>query len=150
MAKPKGEPKKMGRPTIYSEELADFICEKVATHGMSLKQICKMYPEMPNHDTVFVWRWRYPDFSDRYLAAKRTQAELMYEDCIEIADDATNDWMDAIPKEDQPLGWKLNGEHVQRSKLRIDTRMRLNARLSQNNDKKPDTQSELEKMLNSD
>lgn len=140
---------KVGRPSIYSDELSQLICEKIATHAISIRKLCQMYPELPNHDTISVWRWRYPDFSDRYLAAKRSQAELMFDDCLEIADDGKNDWMESISKEDQPIGWRLNGEHVQRSKLRIETRMKLNARLSQNNDKPPPHQSELEKLLNS-
>jgi hypothetical protein len=143
------EQKNSGRPSLYSEELGDLICKKIATNAMSLRNICQKYPELPSHDTINEWRWEYPEFSDRYLVAKRTQAELMFDDCLEIADDGTNDWMDSLPKDEQPLGYKLNGEHVQRSKLRIDTRMRLNARLSQNNNKPPDHgQSEIEKLLN--
>lgn len=141
--------KNSGRPTLYSEELATLVCKKIATHAISLKKICQLFPELPSYQTINEWRWEYQEFSDRYLVAKRTQAELVYEDCLEIADDGTNDWMETIPKEDQPIGWRLNGEHVQRSKLRIDTRMRLNARLSQNNNKPPqDGQSEIEKLLN--
>lgn len=140
---------KGGRPTIYSEEMVGFICDKVAMHAMSLRKICEKYPEMPNADTIQCWRWRYPEFSERYLAAKRIQAELMYDDCLEIADDGKNDYMESLSKDEVPIGWKLNGEHVQRSKLRIDTRMRLNARLSQNNNKPlTEGQSEIEKLLN--
>lgn len=140
-----------GRPVLYSEELVELICKKIATNAMSLQKICKAFPELPSHQTINEWRWQYPGFSDRYISAKKIQAELMFDDCLEIADDATNDWMETIPKEDQPVGWRLNGEHVQRSKLRIDTRMRLNARLSQNINKPLENSSEIEKMLlNSD
>lgn len=41
---------------------------------------------------------------------------------LEIADDASNDWMERTGKDGESIGWQLNGEHVNRSKLRIDTR----------------------------
>jgi hypothetical protein len=46
----------------------------------------------------------------------------MAEDCLRIADDAVNDWMET------EHGPRLNGEHVQRSKLRIETRLKLLAK----------------------
>lgn len=119
-----------GRPTIFSQELADMICEKIASHSLGLKRLCTMYPEMPDKHTINAWRYKYTEFSIQYAKAKIIQADLGAEEIMEIADDATNDWMDTIPKEDQPLGWKLNGEHVQRSKLRIDTRKWLAAKLA--------------------
>lgn len=143
------EEKNSGRPSLYTDELSNFVCEKIATHAISLRQICSLYPELPSHNTINLWRWNHPEFYDRYLVAKKMQAELLPDDCLEIADNGTNDWMESLSADEQGLGWRLNGEHVQRSKLRIETRMRINARLSQNNDKKIDHQSELEKLLNS-
>lgn len=39
---------------------------------------------------------------------------------MEIADNGLNDWMERNAKEDK--GWVANGEHIQRSRLRVDTR----------------------------
>jgi hypothetical protein len=52
----------------------------------------------------------------------------MAEDVISIADDGTNDWMDS----NDPLnpGYKLNGEHTQRSKLRMDARKWYTSKLA--------------------
>ncbi|EDT6018112.1 DNA packaging protein, partial [Salmonella enterica subsp. enterica] len=44
------------------------------------------------------------------------------EELFDIADDGTNDWMEKLDKDGEAIGYQLNGEHVQRSKLRIDTR----------------------------
>ncbi len=44
----------------------------------------------------------------------------MVEDAIEISDDGRNDWMKRNAPDDQ--GWQFNGENVQRSRLRVDTR----------------------------
>ncbi|HRP05296.1 MAG TPA: hypothetical protein PLV87_10330, partial [Opitutaceae bacterium] len=44
----------------------------------------------------------------------------MADEMMEIADDARNDWMERRGEED--AGWQVNGEHIQRSRLRVDTR----------------------------
>lgn len=111
----------MGRPTIYNEEIANLICERVATCTFGIRKICATYDDMPTHDTIFKWRYKYKDFSERYAQAKVKQAELLAEEIIDIADDGTNDWMEV--RDDQGgVAYKLNGEHVNRSRLRIDTR----------------------------
>ena len=47
---------------------------------------------------------------------------------LDIADDAANDWMEREGENSQ--GWQLNGEHVQRTRLRLDTRKWIAARLA--------------------
>ena len=63
-----------------------------------------------------------------YAAAREAQADYLAEELLEIADDATNDWMQRR-REDGTIATVLNGEHVQRSRLRIDTRKFLLAKL---------------------
>lgn len=116
--KPKGV---MGRPTIYSQEMADRICELVATHTFGQKKLCDLFPDIPAKDTINQWRFKYTDFSSQYMKAKAAQAQLLAEEVMDIADDGRNDWMETTDDEGG-VAWKLNGEHVQRSKLRIDAR----------------------------
>jgi len=85
--KPKVEKTIMGRPTIYTEELADYIIRQVASSDMGLKALCASDDRMPNHQTVNAWRWDYPEFSARYLTAKQHQTYIMGEVCEEIAAD---------------------------------------------------------------
>lgn len=136
---------KIGRPSEFTQEIADLICERTATSTFGLKKLCKMYDDMPNHDTVFQWRYKNKAFADQYTKAKIAQAELLAEEIMDIADDGTNDWMETLPDEEKPLGWKLNGEHVNRSRLRIDTRKwhasKLLPKIYGNNDKDNDTDS---------
>jgi hypothetical protein len=112
----------MARPSIYTQELADLICERVATHTFGLKKLCDSYDDLPTHETVYQWRYKNVMFSDQYAKAKVKQAELLAEEIIEIADDARNDWMATLSDDEQGLGYKLNGDHVNRSRLRIDAR----------------------------
>ncbi len=51
----------------------------------------------------------------------------MAEEIQDIADDGTNDWMEVNGRE--VTGWKENGESIQRSKLRVDTRKWLMAKM---------------------
>ena len=46
----------------------------------------------------------------------------MEDELLEIADDATNDWMEKRDRDGEAIGWMVNGEHIQRSRVRIDTR----------------------------
>ena len=116
-----------GRPSIYSQEITTAICARIA-EGVSLRKICEM-DGMPAKPTVFNWLARYPEFVDQYTRAKQQGAEVMAEELLEIADDGTNDWIEKLDKDGNPIGEMLNHEHVQRSKLRIDTRKWLLAKL---------------------
>jgi hypothetical protein len=109
----------MGRPSLYTDEIAAEICRRLAD-GESLNAICRD-DHMPNKSTV--WAWNVDDregFSNRYARARELQAQSMADELLEIADDGSNDWM-ARNGPDDP-GYELNGEHVQRSRVRIDTR----------------------------
>lgn len=121
---------KMGRPSDYSPELATLICERIA-EGESLRQICQD-KDMPTKTTVFRWLGSkdaiHDDFRDQYAGARVAQAELMAEEILEIADDATNDFM-TITKGDASYEVE-NKEWTSRSKLRVETRLKLMALLA--------------------
>lgn len=105
----------MGRPTIYSEELAQVICESLMV-GMSLRKICEL-DDMPAISTVMQWlASNKSDFMEQYAHARQVQAEYLLDELIEIADDSSNDYEIVDGQE------RLNQEHIQRAKLRIDTR----------------------------
>lgn len=95
-----------------------MICERLAD-GESLRAICRD-DDMPNKATVFRWLGLHDEFSDQYARARETQADSLFDDVLEIADDARNDWMERNGDDDQ--GWQANGEHIQRTRLRIDAR----------------------------
>jgi hypothetical protein len=71
-----------------------------------------------------VCRWLAEDatFVAAYNSARDQRADAIFEEMFAIADDGANDWMVKTYGDDQPAGWAFNGEHVQRSRLRIDTR----------------------------
>lgn len=121
-AKPEGY--KFGRPTEYTTELGDRICKLVATNTCGLKKLCASHDWMPAHNTIAEWRWKNDDFSTRYTKAKLQQAELLAEDCLDIADNSSQDIkLNASGDE------VCNSEFVNRSRLRVDTRKWLTSKL---------------------
>lgn len=110
-----------GRPTAHTPELATQICQHIAD-GLSLRRIAEL-PGMPAKSTILKWAVEDVNgFSDQYEKARRIQAQALADEIFDIADDGSNDW---VEKQDQngPTGDSiLNTEHVQRSRLRLDTR----------------------------
>lgn len=81
---------------------------------------------MPHWTAVYDWMEKNKEFSLRIAHARELGEEAIAQECLDIADTAKNDWMEAHGKDD--VGYKLNGEHIQRSKLRIETRLKLLAK----------------------
>ena len=110
----------IGRPTDYSQDIADLICERLAD-GESLRSICEG-DNLPARSTVFRWLSLHPEFSDQYARAREAQADAIFDDILEIADDGRNDWMEKKDSEGENIGWRENGEALRRSALRVDAR----------------------------
>ncbi len=108
---------KRGRPSGYSDALAVEICRRIAERE-SLRKICAD-PDMPDKTTVLRWlaAKENAEFRTQYAHAREMQADTLFDEALEIADETSDDW---ITTED---GKKvLDHEHVQRSRLRVDAR----------------------------
>lgn len=79
----------MGRHSIYTEELAEIILDRLAD-GESLAQICKD-DAMPGLRTVMAWAADNQDFSNRYARAREAQAEVMDDKILAAAKEASVD-----------------------------------------------------------
>ena len=117
-----------GRPSEFSQQVADEICERIA-NGESLRSICRTSEEMPRMATIFRWLSAKPEFSYQYARAREAQADTLADELTDIADDANNDWMERLGEDGQSLGWRENGEAIQRSRLRVDTRKWIASKL---------------------
>lgn len=120
------ETNKGGRPTEYTQELADKICAELAL-GISLRTVCKA-DEMPCIATIFNWFRTKEGFLEQYEKAKQESTDAMAEDVLDIADDGTNDY-EEVERQDGSTFIKLNSENVQRSRLRVDTRKWLMSKM---------------------
>lgn len=108
------------RPSSYTPEIAAKICERLE-EGESLRSICEDQ-DMPPRRTVRRWVAEDHDgFAARYAHARDAGLEELAEELLEIADDGRNDWMEK-ERPDGSTFEAVNHEHIQRSRLRADTR----------------------------
>ena len=114
-----------GRPEEYTLEIAERICAELAT-GKSLKSVCAQ-EWAPGLTTVFSWLNRHEEFPKLYARAKQESADAMAEEILDIADDGSNDFM-TITKGHSTYEVE-NKEVTNRSRLRVDTRKWLMAKM---------------------
>lgn len=112
-----------------SDELVHAICERIS-NGETMREVLRSDPRLPTYAQIYHWIARSPELLAYYRRSKEIGMDALAEDMLAIADDARNDWMEKLDAKEQSLGWQLNGEHVQRSRLRIETRLKLLAKWS--------------------
>ncbi len=78
-----GTQRKAGRPSDYTEELADRICEEIANSDTSLRQVCAK-AGMPNARTVNRWLAQHEEFAHKYARAREGQADVIVGEMGEI------------------------------------------------------------------
>lgn len=108
-----------GRPSKFTKEMASRICERLAA-GETLRAICRD-DDVPAAQTVLRWTAANTEFSEQYARARETGYSHMADELVEIADDGTNDYVEK-ERENGTKHVVFDAEHVQRSKLRVDTR----------------------------
>jgi len=117
-----------GRPSTFIQEIFDLICERMAA-GQTLREICRA-EGMPPESTVRTWAVldNPPGIAAQYARARRALCDFMADETLQIADDATNDYVERLNKEGKKESI-LDREHVTRSALRVSQRNWLLARL---------------------
>lgn len=92
---PKTQKSKIGRPTIFKQEIADIICIMLS-EGMSLRQILKADTEgkLPAQSTIYEWLIRFPVFAEQYARAREEQADTNADEILEIADEMPPEYTD--------------------------------------------------------
>ncbi len=106
--------KKTGRPSDFTQEIADTICERIAD-GASLRKICEIDDALPDRRTVLRWlaKDEHEEFRHQYTRAQDERADVYFEETMEISDDVAED-----------------AQAVAKARLRIDTRKWVCARMS--------------------
>lgn len=103
----------MGRPSDFTPEIANEICDRLAK-GESLRSICEGDKQtsgnyMPSRTSVSRWlsggeAWNEA-FRIQYAHARDVQADTLFEEILDIADEAC-----------------VDGVAAQRNRLRVDAR----------------------------
>ena len=96
-------PRGRGRPSIYSADIANAICERLM-RGQTMLSISED-STMPGLSTMCRWLVENPEFRELRTNARESGTDVLADECIRIADDPN------ISPNDK--------------KVRIDTRLRL-------------------------
>jgi hypothetical protein len=108
---------KVGRPTNYTDTIADEICEWIA-EGKSLNKWCAIEGNQ-SRKTVYAWldKKENIEFRNNYADARARQADYYAQEIIEIADDSSGDMIT-----DNEGNERFDSEFAARSRIRIDAR----------------------------
>jgi len=119
-----------GRPTKFSKEIADKICEQLSTSSVGLVTICAM-SNMPSTTTVYNWLndEKHKHFLETYTRAREAQAHFLADEIIQIADDTTEDEKIVSIGEDGIEVKVTDHEVIARSRLKVDVRKWLASKL---------------------
>jgi hypothetical protein len=118
--------KKMGRPSKYSPEVAQEICEGLA-EGTPLREICRR-EHMPEWRTVYDWMYRDEELSAAIAHARDIGYDKMAEECLAIADTPVEGRK--IVETDDGKVMYTREDMLGHRKLQIETRLKLLAKFN--------------------
>jgi hypothetical protein len=115
-----------GRPTEpVPQNIADELVEWIS-EGKTLREFCRL-PGKPHYSTVYDWQEKDETFALRIARARLIGEDVIAMECLEIADDGSNDW--ETRQTAKGVDYQAhNPEVVNRSRLRVDTRLKLLAK----------------------
>lgn len=108
-----------GRPTKYVRAVADRILF-LHENGERIRASCEINGVPLGTFLGWVHDDR-DDISDRYARAQRCYAEVLLDECLEIIDDARNDYVEK-KRNDGSTFVAFDSEHVRRSEMRVGHR----------------------------
>jgi len=117
---------KGGHPIVWDEAKKNEAFEKIIeriTNGESLRQIIYNADRnvFPTFNLFFKWLAQNKELAYQYGQACEIRSEFVFDEMFEIADDSSKD-IQEVELPDGRFVDKVDYEHIQRSKLRIDTR----------------------------
>jgi hypothetical protein len=123
-----GKTKQMGRPTLYTDELALEICSTIAESDRGLDDLCAERDDFPGARTVRTWIVEREDFRQKYACAKDLQADFIAHQTLPLADNCRK----GIKRKILPNGdiEDTEGDMVERTRLQIDARKWLAGKLA--------------------
>lgn len=73
-----------GRPTLYTPEMVDRICERMRTSTLGLDSLCDASDDLPGASTVWRWIDENPEFRERIQRAREQQADFLAFDGLNL------------------------------------------------------------------
>lgn len=125
----------MGRPTDYTEELADLICDRLS-EGESLLNILRD-PGMPNRTTVYRWMRQFEAFRNNYAEAREAGADKQFDELYETALKAEPENVSVHKLQIDTMKWCLARKLPKKygDRIEVDQKTELNAKVEMTHDK---------------
>lgn len=116
-------PRICGRPSIFTNEIADEICRRLSD-GETLREICRD-DRMPHWTTVYDWKHANEALSLRIAGARELGEEAIAQECLAIADTPKIGIRTTV----KPSGTETTEtDMIEHRRLQIDTRLKLLAK----------------------
>lgn len=110
--------KQRGGQTLYTQALADQICERIA-NGETLRAICRDIGI--SWTTAYAWRAERPEFAERIARAREHGFDAIAEDTIEMIDEKP-------ARTATQFGERVDPGDVAWQKNRVEQRLKLLAK----------------------
>ena len=76
-----------GRPSMYTPELAQDICDTISSTTKGLPTLCQIHDHWPSYNAIYEWiQQNRNGFGDMYAKAKESQADYLADDILRIID----------------------------------------------------------------
>lgn len=115
---------KVGRPTVYSDKIAEHIIEQVSL-GRTFTSICAD-TNMPTVRTIQYWAAQKPDFFAMLSRAREAGAEYLvgslHDKMIQLVEDSEAKDKELLPPRERTDALKLYASHVQWMTARLNPR----------------------------
>lgn len=98
------------------DEIIKRVCEFITNENKSLRKALMLH-DMPNRDTFNEWLKESDQYARAYACACEERQEALFDEILEISDDNALD----VTVDDEGV-YSVQGEIVQRSKMRADNR----------------------------
>ena len=104
----------------WTPDQKEKACGEILAHiekGKGLNTICKADDWLPSESVFRYWCDSDPDLAAKYARAREVRAEVIFEECLAIADSQEGDVVAGADGNEQ-----VNHDVINRARLRIDTR----------------------------
>jgi len=113
----------------YRQRIVEMVCESTKDTEYGIRRICDAFRKddqtFPPARTIRTWISESEELKAQYACAKEYQIEHMADQILEISDDSSLDM--AFNEDGKPF---VDHEHIQRSKLRVDSRKWLLSKIN--------------------
>lgn len=117
------QPVRHRKLSAYKIQVMQRICDEIA-QGRSLADICRQ-DWSPEYCTVARWLGKYEDFRESYNRARESQADVLADEIVSIADEMPTITVQTRHGEHQSIDMAA----IQRNRLRVDARKWVAAKL---------------------